>query len=49
MFDSLLLRDQVVFITGASRGIGRQVALTCAQSGATVVAKKVINLWLMRL
>ena len=37
MFDSLLLQDQVVFITGASRGIGRQVALTCAKAGATVV------------
>lgn len=37
MFDSSLLKDQVVLITGASRGIGRQVALNCAQLGAQVV------------
>ena len=37
MFDSQLLQDQIVLITGASRGIGRQVALTCAKAGATVV------------
>ena len=37
MLNSQILQDQVIFITGASRGIGRQVALTCAQAGANVV------------
>lgn len=31
------LENQVVFITGASRGIGRAVALACAKEGADVV------------
>jgi citronellol/citronellal dehydrogenase len=31
------LQDRVVFITGASRGIGRAVALACAKEGAHVV------------
>jgi short-subunit dehydrogenase len=31
------VRDQIVVITGASSGIGRQTALTFAQQGATVV------------
>lgn len=31
------LRDRVVFITGASRGIGRACALACARAGAHVV------------
>lgn len=31
------LTDRVVFITGASRGIGRAVALACAREGADVV------------
>ncbi len=31
------LRDQVVFITGASRGIGRAIALAAARAGAHVV------------
>ncbi len=30
------LKDRVVFITGASRGIGRAVALACAKEGANV-------------
>ena len=33
----MLLPDRVVFITGASRGIGRAVALACAREGADVV------------
>ena len=32
-----LLRDKVVFITGSSRGIGREIALRCARDGANVV------------
>lgn len=31
------LRDKTVFITGATRGIGREVALRCAREGARVV------------
>ncbi len=31
------LRDKVIFITGASRGIGREIALRAARDGASVV------------
>lgn len=31
------LRDKVVFISGSSRGIGREVALRCARDGAKLV------------
>jgi citronellol/citronellal dehydrogenase len=31
------LHDKTVFITGASRGIGREIALRCARDGARVV------------
>jgi NAD(P)-dependent dehydrogenase (short-subunit alcohol dehydrogenase family) len=31
------LRERVILITGASQGIGRAVALSCAQYGATVL------------
>jgi citronellol/citronellal dehydrogenase len=31
------LRDKVVFITGSSRGIGREIALRCARDGAKIV------------
>jgi citronellol/citronellal dehydrogenase len=31
------LRDKVIFITGSSRGIGREIALRCARDGALVV------------
>lgn len=32
-----ILKDKVIFITGASRGIGREIAIRCAQDGAKVV------------
>ena len=31
------LKDKVIFITGASRGIGREIALRCAREGANIV------------
>jgi citronellol/citronellal dehydrogenase len=31
------LRDKVIFISGSSRGIGREVALRCARDGAKLV------------
>jgi citronellol/citronellal dehydrogenase len=31
------LKDKVIFITGASRGIGREIALRCAADGAKLV------------
>lgn len=31
------LKDKVVFITGGSRGIGREIALRCAEEGAKIV------------
>ncbi len=31
------LRERTIFITGASRGIGREIALRCARDGANVV------------
>lgn len=31
------LRDKVIFITGSSRGIGREIALRCARDGAKIV------------
>lgn len=33
-----LLQGRLVFITGASRGIGQAIALACAQAGARVIA-----------
>ncbi len=32
------LKDKIAFVTGASRGIGRAIALTLAQAGAKVIA-----------
>lgn len=32
-----MLKDKVIFITGASRGIGREIALRCARDGAKIV------------
>jgi len=34
---SATLKEKVIFITGASRGIGRAIALRCAQDGAKIV------------
>src|SRR5690242_12815911 len=31
------LKNKTIFITGASRGIGREIALRCAQDGAKIV------------
>jgi len=31
------LKNKTIFITGASRGIGREIALRCAKDGANVV------------
>jgi len=31
------LNDKVIFITGASRGIGREIALRCAKEGAKII------------
>ena len=37
MAESRMLEGKVVAVTGAGRGIGREIALLCAQEGATVV------------
>lgn len=34
---TIQLKDKVIFITGASRGIGREIALRCAKEGANIV------------
>jgi 3-oxoacyl-[acyl-carrier protein] reductase len=31
------LKDKIVWVTGASRGIGQAIALACSQAGATVI------------
>ncbi|HEX7924121.1 MAG TPA: SDR family NAD(P)-dependent oxidoreductase, partial [Bradyrhizobium sp.] len=31
------LQDKVIIVTGAGRGIGREIALLCAAEGAKVV------------
>lgn len=38
------LRNKVIFITGASRGIGREIALRCARDGANIaIAAKTVE------
>lgn len=37
MTAKLNLKDKVIFITGASRGIGREIALRCARDGAKII------------
>lgn len=36
-FKAVDLNNKVVWVTGASRGIGQAIALSCAQAGATVI------------
>ena len=31
------LKNRTIFITGASRGIGREIALRCARDGANII------------
>ncbi len=37
MQKSETLKDKVIFITGASRGIGREIAIRCARDGAKII------------
>lgn len=39
----MLLENQIVFITGAGRGIGRGIAEACAEAGAAVVVGDVVE------
>lgn len=38
MTSAFSLNDKTILVTGASSGIGRQIALSCAQAGAHVIA-----------
>ena len=37
MIDRCNLKDKVAIITGAARGIGREIAITLADAGANIV------------
>ena len=37
MTSDITLQDRTIIVTGASRGIGRAIAMACAASGARVV------------
>ena len=40
----MTLKDKTIFITGASRGIGREIALRCARDGANLaLAAKTVS------
>jgi len=38
MVDRCDLKDKIAIVTGAARGIGRGIAITLANAGATIVA-----------
>jgi len=38
MVDRFSLKDKVAIVTGAARGIGREIAITLAEAGANIVA-----------
>lgn len=38
MTSAFSLNDRTILVTGASSGIGRQIALSCAQAGAQIIA-----------
>lgn len=42
--DSKILRDKIALVTGASRGIGKAIALSFAKEGADVIVNDIANL-----
>ncbi|EEC13326.1 short-chain dehydrogenase, putative [Ixodes scapularis] len=39
------IRDNIVLVTGAGHGLGREIALKCASLGATLVLLDINKLW----